>query len=123
MVVSLVSGVRLTIGMIMMLLIVMPVLPEAFWKRMSTIGTYKEDQDPSALGRLHYWDVALSMATKSDTGIGFNGFNEAYDAFDSSDGLYAGEICTQQLFRCACGVRLSRAPPVHHHFFVRFQCL
>ena len=81
--------VRLTIGMIMMLLIVMPVLPEAFWKRMSTIGTYEEDQDPSALGRLHYWNVALSMANDNpSTGIGFNGFNEAYDAFDSSDGLY-----------------------------------
>jgi putative inorganic carbon (HCO3(-)) transporter len=80
---------RVAAGIIVMLFIVTPVLPDAFWKRMNTIDTYEENNDPSALGRLHYWSVALSMAKENpSTGIGFNGFNIAYDTFDSSDGLY-----------------------------------
>jgi probable O-glycosylation ligase (exosortase A-associated) len=81
---------------IRLLLIILPFsliiglsLPDTFWDRMSTITTYQEDNDPSALGRLHYWEVASIMAQNNPIlGIGFNAFNDAYDRYDFSKGRY-----------------------------------
>ena len=53
---------RVAVGVILTLLVVVPVLPDAFWNRIHTISTYGQEQDVSAVGRLHFWDVALSMA-------------------------------------------------------------
>jgi putative inorganic carbon (HCO3(-)) transporter len=80
---------RVAVAMIVMVLIVWPMLPGSFWKRMETIETYAQDEDKSALGRLHYWDVAYGMAAANPfLGIGFSGYNRAYDDFDFSEGLY-----------------------------------
>jgi putative inorganic carbon (HCO3(-)) transporter len=74
---------------ILTLLIVVPVLPGAFWNRIQTIHDYGQEQDASALGRLHFWTVALSMAAANPLlGVGFNGYNKAYDSFDASDGAF-----------------------------------
>ena len=64
-------------------------LPQTFWDRMWTITTYQEDEDASALGRLHYWEVASLMARSNPIlGIGFNAFSAAYDSYDFSFGQY-----------------------------------
>jgi putative inorganic carbon (HCO3(-)) transporter len=78
------------------LLVILPVaaligfsLPQPFWDRMQTITSYEEDEDASALGRLHYWEVALAMAQGNPIlGVGFNAFNEAYNAYDFSHGQF-----------------------------------
>jgi putative inorganic carbon (HCO3(-)) transporter len=78
------------------LLVILPVaaliglsLPQPFWDRMQTITSYEEDEDASALGRLHYWEVALAMAQGNPIlGVGFNVFNEAYNAYDFSHGQF-----------------------------------
>jgi O-antigen ligase len=56
---------------------------------MHTIQTYEEEQEESALSRIHFWTVAVDMAMANPTlGIGFNGFNRTYDDYDFSDGKY-----------------------------------
>ena len=80
---------RVAVGVILTLLVIMPALPDAFWNRIGTISTYGQEQDESAVGRLHFWDVALSMARRNPLlGVGFNGYNKAYDSFDTSDGAF-----------------------------------
>ena len=79
-----------------LLLIILPLaviiglsLPQTFWDRMWTITTYQEDEDVSALGRLHYWEVASLMAQSNPIqGVGFNAFSAAYDSYDFSRGQY-----------------------------------
>jgi putative inorganic carbon (HCO3(-)) transporter len=78
------------------LLVILPIalligisLPQPFWDRMQTITTYQEDEDASALGRLHYWEVAVAMAQSNPIfGVGFNAFNEAYNTYDFSHGQF-----------------------------------
>jgi putative inorganic carbon (hco3(-)) transporter len=80
---------RVTLGVILTLVVVVPVLPDAFWNRIQTVYNYREEQDASALGRMHFWNVALSMAAANPLlGVGFNGYNKAYDSFDTSDGNF-----------------------------------
>jgi putative inorganic carbon (hco3(-)) transporter len=80
---------RNLLGMLVILGILLPALPDAFWDRMDTIQTYEEVQDESALGRFHFWSVAVDMAAANPAlGIGFNSYNEAYDAYDPSEGRY-----------------------------------
>jgi hypothetical protein len=67
-------------------MIVLPALPDAFWARMHTIETYEEDE--SATGRLHFWQVAIQMANANLLGIGHNAYNTAYDTYDFSHGKY-----------------------------------
>lgn len=70
-------------------LLILPMLPSVFWDRMETIQTYKEINDESALGRLHFWSVALRMASANPIiGVGFNSYNRAYDEYDFSGGEY-----------------------------------
>jgi O-antigen ligase len=50
---------------------------------MGTITASSEQQDASARGRLHFWEVATAMANaKPFTGVGFNGFERSYTAYD-----------------------------------------
>jgi putative inorganic carbon (hco3(-)) transporter len=75
--------------MLLMLAIIVPMLPSTFWNRMSTIQTYEEEQDKSALARLHYWSTAIDMAAANPIlGVGFRTYNDAYNAYDSSGGAY-----------------------------------
>jgi probable O-glycosylation ligase (exosortase A-associated) len=72
------------------LAIVVPALPPAFWNRMSTIVASAKERDQSQAGRLHFWTVAISMASDHPlTGVGFNAYQAAYDAYDTSGGEYS----------------------------------
>jgi probable O-glycosylation ligase (exosortase A-associated) len=82
---------KLRIGIVIGLILVtiVPALPAGFWDRIDTIQTYNETKDASALGRLHFWEVARTMAAANPiAGVGFNGFNKAYDDFDFLNGAY-----------------------------------
>jgi probable O-glycosylation ligase (exosortase A-associated) len=65
----------------------MPV-PESFVDRMNTITTYEEVQDQSALGRLHFWEVATRMADAQPLGVGLRNYEANYDRYDFSGGLF-----------------------------------
>lgn len=52
--------------------ILLPMLPEEWYARMSTIQSY--DQDASAQGRLNAWAMAFNMALHRLTGGGFESF-------------------------------------------------
>ncbi len=81
--------IKLAVGFTVTALIVLPVLPDAFWDRMQTITTYEEVEDDSALSRLHFWKVAVKMADDRPlVGIGFNSFNVTYNKYDFSFGQY-----------------------------------
>ncbi len=72
--------------------IVLPVLPTAFWDRMSTIQQAAEGDvyvDGSAAGRIHYWRVAVIMANDRPlVGVGQNAYNAVYNSYDPSFGAY-----------------------------------
>jgi len=69
--------------------IVLPALPPAFWTRMSTITAESDDRDRSTVGRLHFWNVAVSMANDHPIlGVGFNAYQAAYRDYDSSEGEF-----------------------------------
>jgi len=71
------------------LVIVIPNLPDTFWDRMHTIRTYEQEEDQSALGRLHFWAVAVEMANAHPLlGVGYFGYNPAYNKYDFSGGKY-----------------------------------
>lgn len=80
------------VGIIATALVIVPVLQSAFWDRMSTIKAPVEegvDVDDSALGRLHFWNVAVEMAnTHPIFGVGHNSFNVSYDRFDDLNGRF-----------------------------------
>lgn len=63
-------------------------VPETFVDRMNTITTYDEVEDESALGRLHFWRVALRMAEAEPLGVGLRNFEANYNRYDFSDGRY-----------------------------------
>jgi putative inorganic carbon (hco3(-)) transporter len=80
---------RAFLAVLSLVLLIIPVLPDSFWDRMRTIETYQEDEDASALGRLHYWQVAILMAENHPIlGVGFNAYNPSYDGYDFSKGQY-----------------------------------
>lgn len=69
--------------------LVLPVLPQAYWDRMSTITAPAEQRDDSEQSRLHFWQVAIAMANDRPLlGVGHNGFPRAYNRYDWSEGRY-----------------------------------
>lgn len=65
------------------------IMPPAFWARMQTINESSDNRDDSALGRLHFWDTATTMAASNPlAGVGFNAFPQAYDKYDASNGAF-----------------------------------
>jgi putative inorganic carbon (hco3(-)) transporter len=80
---------RSLMALLILMMIIVGTVPDAFWSRMNTIQTYEEEEDESALGRFHYWQVALVMAQAHPFfGVGFNAYNPAYDTYDFSHGTY-----------------------------------
>ena len=83
---------RTAVGIAAMALLIVPVLPEAFWDRMSTIAFSESDlaeEDSSSRGRLHFWRVAVDMANANPVfGVGHNAFTQSYDQYDYSDGEF-----------------------------------
>jgi len=67
--------------------LVVPV-PEGYFDRLQTIQTYEEVDDNSALGRLHFWRVAVIMAESRPFGVGLRNYEAAYDEYDFSDGEF-----------------------------------
>jgi probable O-glycosylation ligase (exosortase A-associated) len=84
------NKIRSCIGAAMVAGIVLSVLPQTFWDRMSTIHVAEDDlEDDSARSRLHFWRVAVAMANDNPIfGVGHNAYNIAYDTYDSSHGRY-----------------------------------
>jgi probable O-glycosylation ligase (exosortase A-associated) len=83
---------RALVGVVLVIIVVLPALPDAYWKRMQTIETYEEEQDESALGRLHFWKVAQRMANENPLlGVGYNAYNLSYDRYDFSGGAYGSQ--------------------------------
>jgi putative inorganic carbon (HCO3(-)) transporter len=70
-------------------LLILPVLPQQFWDRMSTITAPAGQRDDSQQGRLHFWQVAIVMANERPLiGVGHRGYEPAYNSYDFSDGQY-----------------------------------
>lgn len=68
---------------------ILGLMPTAFWDRMQTTVTYEERDDASALGRLHFWGVAVVMANDRPLlGVGPGTYGLVYDSYDSSFGAY-----------------------------------
>lgn len=69
--------------------LVLPVLPPAFWERMSTITASDDARDDSAASRLHFWKVAVAMANDRPlTGVGHRGYEPAYNRYDWTEGQF-----------------------------------
>jgi probable O-glycosylation ligase (exosortase A-associated) len=65
--------------------IILPLFPQKFWQRMSTITTKQEQMDPSAAGRIYFWSVGLKMALDHPFfGVGLNGYRLSYDKYDTN---------------------------------------
>jgi probable O-glycosylation ligase (exosortase A-associated) len=70
-------------------MLVLPVLPQQFWDRMSTIAAPADQRDDSQQGRLHFWRVAVAMANDRPLlGVGHRGYEPAYNTYDFSGGRY-----------------------------------
>jgi probable O-glycosylation ligase (exosortase A-associated) len=81
-------------------LVIVPVLPTAFWSRMNTIDDAVDSGDPaqaadapepdySTRGRLHFWKVGLAMAQdRPFLGVGHGAFETAYKDYDTSGGEF-----------------------------------
>jgi probable O-glycosylation ligase (exosortase A-associated) len=63
-------------------------VPDGYADRIKTIATYEDIGEDSALGRLHFWEVARHMASRNLFGVGLGGYNNAYDRYDFSRGFY-----------------------------------
>lgn len=63
-------------------------VPEGYFNRVETIGRHEQLEDKSALGRLHFWRVAVLMAGRNPLGVGLRNFDANYDRFDTLNGAY-----------------------------------
>lgn len=78
---------RTLAAVVLALAVIVPVLPQEYWDRMSTITAAPDERDASQIGRLHFWQVALVMAEDHPVlGIGHRGYEAAYDDYDWTDG-------------------------------------
>ena len=69
--------------------LVLPVMPERFWDRMSTITVPSEERDESQQSRLHFWQVAVAMANdRPILGVGHAGYQRAYNEYDWTEGQF-----------------------------------
>lgn len=59
----------LTIMLLLLIPLVLMMLPESWYARMETIGSY--EQDASAMGRINAWSMAFNIAKERITGAGF----------------------------------------------------
>ena len=79
-------------GIAVVCLLIVPVLSDAYWTRMSTISTATEDEETAndtSAGRIHFWRVAVAMADAHPlTGIGHSAYTVMYDLYDFSEGEY-----------------------------------
>ena len=80
---------RTLIAFAIAIAVIFPVLPQEYWDRMSTISAPADERDDSQSGRLHFWQVAVSMANdRPFVGVGYRGFEPSYNAYDWTGGKY-----------------------------------
>ncbi|MBC7481984.1 MAG: putative O-glycosylation ligase, exosortase A system-associated [Rhizobacter sp.] len=60
---------RMILPLVVAVVLVILFMPDSWWERMGTIGTY--DEDASAMGRINAWSLALNIATHRFFGGGF----------------------------------------------------
>jgi len=76
---------RTVAAFVILLAVVVPVLPSAYWERMATIAAPTEERDDSQMSRLYFWQVAVSMANDHPMlGVGHRGYEPAYNDYDTS---------------------------------------
>lgn len=65
-------------------------IPTGYADRLAFISDYDTTTtaDESAMGRLHFWGVAVDMVKARPLGVGLRNFEYTYDFFDSSNGRY-----------------------------------
>lgn len=63
-------------------------LPKGYLDRIETIQTYEEENETSALSRLHFWQVATEMVKDKPLGIGLRNFESTYDRYDTRQGEF-----------------------------------
>jgi probable O-glycosylation ligase (exosortase A-associated) len=69
--------------------LIVPVLPQEFWDRMASITAPADERDDSSASRLHFWQVAVTMANDRPLlGVGHSGYPRAYNSYDWTEGQY-----------------------------------
>jgi putative inorganic carbon (HCO3(-)) transporter len=83
---------RVLLAMLIVIAIVLPALPDAFWERMHTITPEQQDENEKSVnGRLHFWAVAIKMAYDNPWfGVGYDAYNPSYNTYDFSHGYFGG---------------------------------
>jgi len=84
---------RRVLAILVLVLLAVPVgyfiqLSQGFSDRLETIQTYQEVGDASAMGRLHFWNVAVKIAKDYPLGVGLFNYGSAYDAYDDTGGEF-----------------------------------
>jgi len=83
------NKVRTLVAFVIAIAVILPVLPQEYWDRMSTIGASGEQRDESQTSRIHFWEVATAMAMDRPlTGVGFRGYEPNYNHYDFSHGFH-----------------------------------
>jgi probable O-glycosylation ligase (exosortase A-associated) len=84
--------IRTLVSLALVATLALSVMPQDFWDRMHTITSPSQERDESARGRLYFWEVAKDMAAaKPIVGVGFDGFERSYNAYDKSGGIFGGD--------------------------------
>lgn len=90
--------------------IFLALMPQRFWDRMETITASEQERDSSTSGRLHFWQLAITMAAEHPlTGVGFNAYSRAYDDYDTSGTVRPQQSGAQHVVRHARGKWLPRS--------------
>ena len=88
--------------------LILPVLPQQFWDRMSTIDAPAEERDDSQQGRLHFWQVAVAMANDRPLiGVGHRGYEPAYNQYDWTRRPVSRPIAPCTVRGSACSAELG----------------
>ena len=83
------NKLRTMVAFAIAIAVILPVLPQAYWDRMSTITASGDERDASQAGRLHFWRVAVTMANDRPLlGVGHRGFEPNYNRYDFLAGLH-----------------------------------
>jgi probable O-glycosylation ligase (exosortase A-associated) len=75
-----------TIALLAVLVLILPMMPDAWWDRMNTIQSYEEDA--SSMGRIRAWKVAIQVALHHIFGAGMHFQHEIiFGMWDDSHGV------------------------------------
>jgi probable O-glycosylation ligase (exosortase A-associated) len=84
---------RRVLALLVIVILAVPVgyfvqISQGFSDRLETIKTYEQVGDTSAMGRLHFWSVAIKIAKDYPLGVGLFNYQPAYDTYDDSGGEF-----------------------------------